>query len=289
MKKRSGMGGRGIQAMLGAKQKSEISQNEQRIERLSVRQIQPGQYQPRQNFSGEALQELAESIQAQGLVQPIVVREVEEDKYEIIAGERRWRATKLAGLEKIPAIIRKADSQTTLAMALIENIQREDLNPMETAIGLRRLLDEFDLTQQSVAEAVGRSRSAVSNLLRLLKLPESIQNALNEGVISMGHARCIINFPESIQTQLVQDAVSNQWSVRQMEQAAQHYLTNQPDKTQKAKKPAETMQWVVDHQNFLSNRFSSEVKIQHKAGGKGRIEIRYKNEEELQAIIQSLK
>lgn len=290
VKKRSGMGGRGIQAMLGAKQKSKSSQNEQRIEKVSIRQLQPGEYQPRQKFAEQALQELADSIQAQGLVQPIVVRELEEDKFEIIAGERRWRAAKMAGLEKVQVVIRKADSQETLSMALIENLQREDLNPMETAIGLRRLLDEFELTQQAVAEAVGRSRSAVSNLLRLLKLPQDIQQALHDGVISMGHARCVINFPDTVQSELIQDAIKNDWSVRQIEQAAQSKLT-QDDAKVKSKKTAakEPEAWVLQHQNDLAKKLNSEVKIQHKSNGKGKIEINYRNQEELQKILNTIK
>ena len=290
VKKRSGMGGRGIQAMLGAKQKSDNSQNEQRVDRVAIRQLQPGQYQPRKTFDEEALQELADSIQAQGLVQPIVVREIEEDKYEIIAGERRWRACKLAGLEKVPVIIRSVNSQETLAMALIENIQREDLNPIETALGLRRLLEEFELTQQAVADAVGRSRSAVSNMLRLLKLPESIQDALHDGKISMGHARCVINFPDEIQAELSELAIENGWSVRQIEQAAQKKL-QQPENQEKPVEHLSDEQesYIQTQQQHLADLIGSKVKIQHKVDGKGKIEIRYQDQNELLKILNYLK
>lgn len=290
VKKRSGMGGRGIQAMLGAKQKSDNSQNEQRVDRVAIRQLQPGQYQPRKTFDEAALQELADSIQAQGLVQPIVVREIEEDKYEIIAGERRWRACKLAGLEKVPVIIRNVNSQETLAMALIENIQREDLNPIETALGLRRLLEEFELTQQAVADAVGRSRSAVSNMLRLLKLPQSIQDALHDGKISMGHARCVINFPDEIQAELIELAIENAWSVRQIEQAAQKRLQQPEDKEKSANHLSDEQEsYIQTQQQHLADLIGSKVKIQHKVDGKGKIEIRYQDQNELLKILNYLK
>ena len=290
VKKRSGMGGRGIQAMLGAKQKSQNSQNEQRVDKLSIRQLQPGEYQPRQTFDDEALQELADSIQAQGLVQPIIVREIDEDKYEIIAGERRWRAAKLAGLEKVPVIIRTTDAQTTLAMSLIENIQREDLNPIETALGLKRLIKEFDLTQQAVAEAVGRSRSAVSNLLRLLKLPQNVQDALHQGQISMGHARCVVSFPADIQTDLVSQAIDHSWSVRQMEDAAQKVLQKaDPEKIAKPEPLSEKQQdYIATQQKHLNGLIGSKVKISQKADGKGKIEIRFQDQNEFLKILNYL-
>ena len=209
-KKRSGMGSRGIHAMIGAKQKSDNNSSDLRIEKVGVDQLESGVYQPRQTFNEEALQELADSIRVQGVVQPIIVKPLGDDRYEIIAGERRWRASKLAGLDKVPVVIRQADSQTTLALALIENIQREDLNPIETAVGLKRLIKEFDLTQQEVADSVGRSRTAVSNLLRLLKLPKKIQNMLHEGLISMGHARAIISLPEEVQLSLAMKAIDRE-------------------------------------------------------------------------------
>lgn len=286
VKKRSGMGSRGIHAMLGAKQKSDNSSADLRIEKLLVDQLQPGQYQPRQQFADVALQELADSIKVQGVVQPIIVRPIGTDKYEIIAGERRWRASKLAGLDKVPVVIRQADSQATLAMALIENIQREDLNPIETAIGLKRLLKEFDLTQQAVADAVGRSRAAVSNLLRLLKLPQGIQDALHEGRLSMGHARAIISLPEPVQKELADKAIEKGWSVREIEEAAQQVLV--PKKLiQTAKKKAiPGMDKVIDHQHALGEKLAAKVKISHQETGRGKIEISYSSMDELERLLK---
>lgn len=284
-KKRSGMGNRGIHAMLGAKQKSDNSSADLRIEKLLIEQLQPGQYQPRQQFEDAALQELADSIKVQGVVQPIIVRPVGTDKYEIIAGERRWRASKLAGLDKVPVVIRQADSQATLAMALIENIQREDLNPIETAIGLKRLLKEFDLTQQAVADAVGRSRAAVSNLLRLLKLPKDIQDSLHKGDLSMGHARAIISLPEPVQKELASKAIDKGWSVREIEEAAQQVLI--PKKlVKKAKKNAiPGIEKVMEHETALGEKLAAKVKINHLETGKGKIEISYANIEELERLL----
>lgn len=288
-KKRSGMGNRGIHAMLGAKQKSDNSSADLRIEKLLIDQLQPGQYQPRQQFEDEALQELADSIKVQGVVQPIIVRLIGTDKYEIIAGERRWRASQMAGLDKVPVVIRQADSQATLAMALIENIQREDLNPIETAIGLKRLLKEFDLTQQAVADAVGRSRASVSNLLRLLKLPKSIQGALHDGQLSMGHARAIISLPEPIQKELSKKAIDKGWSVREMEEAAQQILV--PNKLIKEAKTRAIphIEHVMEQQSKLADRLAAKVKISHKENGRGKIEIPYKDIEELNRLIGLIK
>ena len=280
------MGTRGIHAMLGAKQKSDNSSADLRIEKLLIDQLQPGQYQPRQQFEESALQELADSIKVQGVVQPIIVRPVGTDKYEIIAGERRWRASKLAGLEKVPVVIRQADSQATLAMALIENIQREDLNPIETAIGLKRLLKEFDLTQQAVADAVGRSRAAVSNLLRLLKLPKGIQNALHEGSLSMGHARAIISLPEDVQKELADKAMDRGWSVREIEEAAQQVLVPKKLIRTAKKKAIPGMEQVINHQQALGDKLSAKVKINHTETGRGKIEISYKDMDELERLLK---
>jgi len=287
-KKRSGMGKLGIHAMIGAKQKSDNSRAELRVEKVGVEQLQPGQYQPRQQFDKASLQELSDSIKAQGMVQPIVVRPLDTDKYEIIAGERRWRASKLAGLDKVPVIIRQADSQATLAMGLIENIQREDLNPIEIAIGLKRLLKEFDLTQQAVADAVGRSRASVSNLLRLLKLPKNIQKELHSGRISMGHARAIISLPESVQKKIIAKAIENSWSVREVEVAVQKCLI--PSEVVKAvkEKAIPDIEKVKKHEEYLTQKTQSMVKINHQASGRGKIEIRYKDLIELERLMNLL-
>ncbi len=285
-KKRSGMGKLGIHAMIGAKQKSDNSRSEFRIEKMSVELLQAGQYQPRQQFDDVSLQELSDSIKAQGMVQPIVVRRLETGKYEIIAGERRWRASKLAGLDKVPVIIRQVDSQATLAMALIENIQREDLNPIETAIGLKRLLKEFDLTQQAVADAVGRSRAAVSNLLRLLKLPKSIQKELHSGKISMGHARAIISLPESVQKELIKKSIEKSWSVREIEEAVQNCLIPPQIIKEVKKKSIPNIQEIKRHEEFLTKKILMNVKINHKASGRGRVEINYNDLSELKRLIE---
>jgi len=221
----------------------------------------------------------------QGVVQPIIVRPIGADKYEIIAGERRWRASKLAGLDKVPVVIRQADSQATLAMALIENIQREDLNPIETAIGLQRLLKEFELTQQSVADAVGRSRAAVSNLLRLLKLPEAIQNNLHDGLLSMGHARAIISLPEEVQKDLANKAIDKGWSVREIEEAAQHFLVPKKLITEAKKKAVPGFEEVLLKQGELAARISAPVKISHRENGRGKIEISYQDMDELNRLL----
>ena len=284
-KKRSGMGKLGIHAMIGAKQKSDNSRSDLRIEKVGVEQLQPGQYQPRQQFDEVSLQELSDSIKAQGMVQPIVVRPLDADKFEIIAGERRWRASKLAGLDKVPVIIRQADSQATLAMALIENIQREDLNPIEIAIGLKRLLKEFELTQQAVADAVGRSRASVSNLLRSLKLPKSIQKELHAGKISMGHARAIISLPEPEQKKVIAKTIEKSWSVREIEEAVQKILI--PDEIVKSlkEKAVPNIEKVKKHEEYLTQKTQSTVKINHQASGQGRIEIRYKDLAELERLM----
>ncbi len=285
-KKRSGMGSLGIHAMIGAKQKSDNSRSEFRIEKVSVELLQPGQYQPRQQFDEVSLKELSDSIKAQGMVQPIVVRRLETGKYEIIAGERRWRASKLAGLDKVPVIIRQADSQATLAMALIENIQREDLNPIETAIGLKRLLKEFDLTQQAVADAVGRSRAAVSNLLRLLKLPESIQKELHSGKISMGHARAIISLPESVQKDLIKKSIDKSWSVREVEEDVQRRLITKKIIKEVKEKSIPDMEDVRKYEEFLAQKISMSVKISHKVTGQGKVEISYNDLSELKRLME---
>ncbi len=284
-KKRSGMGKLGIHAMIGAKQKADNNSADLRIEKVALSQLQPGQYQPRQQFNDESLQELADSIKVQGVVQPIIVRPIGADKYEIIAGERRWRASKLAGLDKVPVVIRQADSQATLAMALIENIQREDLNPIETAIGLKRLLKEFDLTQQSVADAVGRSRAAVSNLLRLLKLPEDIQRNLHDGLLSMGHARAIVSLPEAAQKDLADKAIDKGWSVREIEEAAQHFLVPKKLISTAKKKAVPGFDEVLSRQVALAEKISAPVKINHRENGRGKIEISYQDMDELNRLL----
>ncbi|MDX1795339.1 MAG: ParB/RepB/Spo0J family partition protein [Hydrogenovibrio sp.] len=285
MAKKRGMGKGGVRALYGAKQKVESNVSDLRVEKVAIDKLKPGVYQPRYRFDEDALSELADSIRLQGIVQPIVVKIADDDFYEIIAGERRWRAARIAGLTSVPVVIRQADNQTTLAMALIENIQREDLNPIETALGLKRLMKEFELTQQSVADAVGRSRTAVTNLLRLLKLPEKIQEWLHQGALTMGHARAIITLPEEQQLSLAQKSIDKNWTVREMEQAVQSILV--PGRLKKAKKP-ELAKHYVQKQNQIAEKMSAKVRINHGANGKGKIELSYGSEEELQRLLEQL-
>lgn len=284
-KRPSGLGKRGVNVLISSKQKSDAHVNEWRVEKLPIDQVVSGQYQPRQHFDEQALQELADSIKAQGLVQPIIVKWLDNQSYELIAGERRWRAAKMAGLETLPAIVREVDNKQTLAMALIENIQREDLNPLEEARSLQRLMQEFELTQQEVAEAVGRSRTAVTNLLRLLKLPELIQEWLHDDRLSMGHVRALLTLNEAQQIQLAQKAIDQAWSVRQMEQAVQAQQTAESSSTNKPKTIDPNIQAL---QNRLADKLGAKVMINHGAKGNGKLEIRYSNLDELDQILQRI-
>lgn len=222
--------GRGLDSLIaGAGSLNE--QDGDRLTRIPLAAIRPGRFQPRVQIEPAALQELAESIRAQGVIQPVIVREYGLDGYELIAGERRWQAAKLAGLSDIPAVVKHINDKTAMAMGLIENIQREDLNPIEEAQGLRRLIDEFELTHETVAEAVGRSRSAVSNSLRLLKLPEPVQDMLFKRHLEMGHARALLSLPVAEQLDLAQKTVKNGWSVRETERRSQSLLHGKPAET----------------------------------------------------------
>jgi len=285
MARRSGMGLGGVNALLGARQKNEKSITDLKIDKVSVENLIPGVYQPRYAFDEQALNELADSIRLQGIIQPIVVKSVADGKYEIIAGERRWRAAKIAGLSSVPVVIRQADNQATLAMSLIENMQREDLNPIEEALGLKRLMKEFEINQQGVADAVGRSRTSVTNLLRLLKLPEKIQEWIHNGELTMGHARAIVTLPEDMQLALSKKSISKSWTVRDMEQAVQSILV--PNKLKKKDKE-EVSPATLQQETELSRKLSAIVKIKTQKG-KGKIEITYKSEEDLNRLLTLLK
>lgn len=286
MAKKRGMGKGGARALFGAKQKSDKSIADLRIEKVAVENLCSGVYQPRYTFNKEALEELADSIRIQGIIQPIVVKTTaQEGLFEIIAGERRWRAAKLAGLATVPVVVRQADNQTTLAMALIENMQREDLNPIETALGLKRLMKEFDINQQGVADAVGRSRASVTNLLRLLKLPEKIQEWIHNGKLTMGHARAIITLPEELQMSLANKSIAKAWSVRDMEAAVQSILV--PNKLKRASKNV-LSSYYQEKQSAFSAKIAAPVKIKTGNKGKGKIEISYQSEEELQRLLEQL-
>lgn len=254
---------------------------------LPVDLIQRGKYQPRRDMHPEALEELAESIKAQGVMQPIIVRPISPDKYEIIAGERRWRATQLAGLDTIPVLIRDVPDEAAVAMALIENIQREDLNAMEEAFALSRLQQEFELTHQQVAEAVGKSRTTVTNLLRLMSLREDVQRLLEYGDIEMGHAKALLGLPPELQSGTANSVVSKGLSVRQTEALVRRLLEagDSPGKAQfKSVDPD-----VKSLENQLSEKIGVPVIVQHSAKGKGKLVLKYNNLDELDGILKHIK
>ena len=257
------------------------------LRNLPVDVIQKGRYQPRHEIAQEALQELADSISAQGVVQPVVVRHLPEDpsKYELIAGERRWRAAQLAGLHEIPAVVRDVPDQAAMAMGLIENIQREELNPIEEAAALQRLIEEFGLTHQQTAEAVGRSRAAVSNLLRLLTLESKVKQMLEERQLEMGHARALLALLGSAQVQAAEKVVARGLSVRETEHLVRRLL--QPPKS---KKPSQELDPDVRRfQDDLSEKLAAKVQIQHSAKGKGKMIIFYNSLDELDGILDHIK
>jgi ParB family transcriptional regulator, chromosome partitioning protein len=252
---------------------------------LPVDLIQRGKYQPRRDIEPESLRELADSIIAQGVIQPISVRPVSDQRYEIIAGERRWRAAQLAGLDVIPVVIRDVSDQAAIAMALIENIQREDLNPIEEAVSLQRLQREFDLTQQEVATAVGKSRSTVANLLRLMTLQEDVQRLVEHGDLEMGHARALLGLEGANQSQAARTVVAKGLTVRQTEALVRHLVAK---KTQ----PVATkhIDPNIRHlQDDLSQRLGAPVQIQHSAKGRGKLVLSYNSLDELDGILSHIK
>jgi ParB family chromosome partitioning protein len=255
------------------------------LKQIPVEFLQRGQYQPRREFNSDSLQELADSIASQGLIQPIVVRGIGQDKYEIIAGERRWRAAQLAGLDEIPAMVRDISDQATIAMALIENIQREDLNAIEESQALIRLQDEFNLTQQQVAEAVGKSRSAVTNLMRLAALQPLVQQQLERGDIELGHAKCLLALEGDVQIQAARAVASDGLTVRQTEVLVKKLQS--PNVTQNTKTAAN--QDIVNLQTELSEKLGAAVKIQHGSRGSGKLTISYNSVDELDGILSHLK
>ncbi|CAM3367139.1 ParB/RepB/Spo0J family partition protein [Halomonas lysinitropha] len=258
---------------------------EERLERLPLGQLSRGKYQPRRDIQPEALEELADSIRAQGVMQPIVVRPVGESRYEIIAGERRWRAAQLAELDVIPAVIRDVTDEVALALALIENIQREDLNPVEEAMALKRLLEEFALTQQQVADAVGRSRAQVANLLRLLTLDPEVQTLLERGDLDMGHARALLALSGARQRKAAHEVVNKDLTVRDTEALVKRIASGEPAKPQREAPSAD----VAGLETRLAEVLGAPVKIQHGRGGKGRVTIRYASLDELDGILEHIR
>ncbi|MCU7938518.1 MAG: ParB/RepB/Spo0J family partition protein [gamma proteobacterium symbiont of Bathyaustriella thionipta] len=284
--------GRGLDALLsgGAKKERAVKEkSDGELHNVPVELIQPGVYQPRIDMHPEALEELANSIQAQGVVQPIIIRPVsdssegDEQKYEIIAGERRWRASQMAGLSEIPAVIRDVPDQAAIAMALIENIQREELNPIEEASALRRLIDEFNMTHQLAADAVGRSRASVSNLLRLLELEASTRSLLENGDLEMGHARALLALKGEDQSHTARQIVSQGLSVRETERLIKKIL-NPKVKTEKKSDPN-----IINLQQSLSDKLGAKVLFQHGNKGRGKMVIHYNNVDELEGIIAHIR
>ncbi|MCV6612981.1 MAG: ParB/RepB/Spo0J family partition protein [Amphritea sp.] len=252
---------------------------------MPVDQIQRGKYQPRRDLEPQALEELANSIKAQGVMQPIVIRPVSDTLYEIIAGERRWRASQMAGLDEIPAVIRDVPDEAAIAMALIENIQRENLNPMEEAIALERLKNEFELTQQEVADAVGKSRSAVTNLLRLMNLTDEVKKMLEYGDLEMGHARALLGMDGEQQIDAAKEVIGKNLSVRQTEDLVRKLQQKQEAPVKQPVKPDPLLK---DISESLSGRLNSKVTISENAAGKGKITIAYENREKFEAILKAI-
>jgi ParB family chromosome partitioning protein len=278
--------GRGLDALLGGDAEfSTTSDNDGALRTLTIAKIQPGRYQPRHAMDPERLDELAASIRAQGVIQPIVVREISRDRYELIAGERRWRAAQKAGLTEIPALIKEVPDQAVVAMALIENIQRENLSPLEEAQALSRLIQEFHLTHQEAADAVGRSRAAVSNLLRLLDLPAEVKRLLDERKLDMGHARALATLPEERATLLALQAAEHGWSVRELEEAARR-AEMQP--RGKAKKAAARDPNIAALERDLAEKLATRVVIAHARSGRGKLVIHYHSVDELDGILERL-
>jgi ParB family chromosome partitioning protein len=298
--------GRGLDALLGAQTKQtateleSVSSNSEQmpaahksaagafnedLKRMPIELIQAGKYQPRLDMRPETLEDLAASIKAQGLMQPIVVRPISSNKYEIIAGERRWRASQMAGLDTIAVIIKDVPDDAAIAMALIENIQREDLNPIEEAMALKRLQDEFELTQQEVADAVGKSRTTVTNLIRLMSLNQDVRISLEHGDLEMGHARALLALSGEHQTKAAKTVIGKGMSVRQTE-ALVRRLQKQPD----SKPSKNTIDPDIRQlQDDLSEKLGAEVLIQHTAKGKGKVILKYGSLDQLDGILNHIK
>ncbi len=275
--------GRGLDALLAGDMGSVGDADALRM--LKVDQLQPGKYQPRSHMDQAALQTLADSIKSQGIMQPIITRKIAGDRYEIIAGERRWRASQLAGLKEVPVIVRDIPDESALAMALIENIQRENLNPLEESTGIKRLIDEFGMTHETAAQAVGRSRSAVTNLLRLQNLHMQVQEKLINGLLDMGHARALLSLNEAGQITAAEQIVQKGLSVRDAEKLVKT-LGSQVSALPKVQKADYDVQRL---QEEISESIGADVKIETSAKGAGTLKIRYSTLDQLDEIISKLK
>lgn len=290
MVKRSALG-RGLGALItdAAEDSKQRSEAVAAIQELKLEDIRPNPFQPRTEFDEEALNELAASIKSIGIVQPITVRAVEEGKYEIIAGERRFRASKIAGAETIPAYIRKTEDESLLELALIENIQREDLNAIEVAISYQRLLDECKLTQDGLSERVGKKRATIANYLRLLKLPAQIQLAIRDRKISMGHARAIINIEDpDTQFMIFEQILKYDFSVRKVEEIVRELSNPKPEEEGTLSRKKNEIGDYIALQKHLAQRFDTKVELKRNEAGKGKIVISFKSDDELEKIISLL-
>ncbi|MGA9334959.1 MAG: ParB/RepB/Spo0J family partition protein [Rudaea sp.] len=285
--KRRGLGARDLDALLGTPETGEAPV-EGELQTIDVGRIQPGKYQPRKNIDNERLRELTASIKAQGVIQPIVVRLIGAQRFEIIAGERRWRAAQLAGLSEIPAVVRDVHDQAVVAMALIENIQREDLTPLEEAHALQRLITEFKHTHQQVADAIGRSRAAVSNLLRLLDLPAPLKELLEQHKLEMGHARALLTLEPKLAIGLARRAVEHGWSVRELEDAVRNAQTTPKGKAKAPAKAARDAD-IVALERELAEKLAARVNIQHGRGGRGKLVVNYHSLDELEGILERIR
>ncbi len=276
--------GRGLDALLtgGRSEKDDV------LKELNVTMLKPGKYQPRSHMDTASLNELAASIKAQGVMQPILVRQMSDSSYEIIAGERRWRAAQLAGLSHVPVLVRSVTDNAALAMALIENIQREDLNPLEEAVGIQRLIDEFKMTHQTAADAVGRSRSAASNLLRLLKLPLAVQSLLMEGKLDMGHARALLSLEGAQQITTANQVAIEQLSVRETEELVNGLVAGDI-KTKPQVKTKKLDRDVFRLQESLSSQLGTKVEIKAAKNGSGKLIVVYQSNDHLSGLLEKLK
>jgi ParB family chromosome partitioning protein len=280
--------GRNLSAMLSqsalrhaTEQSTSGSAGSGSLKQLPVDLIEPGPYQPRSVFDAARLQQLADSIRQQGVIQPVVVREKANGQYELIAGERRWRAAQLAGIEEIPAIIRKVPDEIAIAMALVENIQRENLNPIEEATALKRLVEEFQMTHAEAGQAVGRSRSAVSNLLRLLELSEDVRELVDARHLEMGHARALLTLEPSLQAKAAREVVSKRLSVRETERLVRRYKHPKPP-------PPKADPDLEQLQNRVAEKLCARVRLSHSANGKGKMTIAYNSADELEGILEQM-
>ena len=282
MSKSKGLG-RGLDALLGG-ERERAKGGEEELTHLSVAALRPGKYQPRTHMDEASLRELADSIRARGVIQPIVARPVGGAQYEILAGERRWRAAKLAGLERVPVVVREVPDEAALGIGLIENIQREDLNPLEEANGLKRLIDEFRLTHEEVATAIGRSRTGVTNLLRLLELAPAVQDMLQDGKIDMGHARAMLGLSRQRQVELAGHVAQRGLSVRETER-----LVQQASQPPAARATATTLDTDGRRlQEELSESLGATVQLKPRREGKGSLVIDYASLDQLQGLVKRL-